>query len=640
MWCMKFRKYPWRPACLSLAFTLSLAIRTLADALPITVEVDATDTQRNLLHVRQHVPAQPGKLTLLYPKWIPGNHRPSGLINDVAGLVVSANGHPLPWRRDADDMFIVHLDVPAGAKGVDVAFDFLLASGASSSVGVSTTPKLMVLNWNRVLFYPQTAAALKLPYTASLRLPPGWKYGTALATQNSSGDQIQFATASLEEVVDSPVIAGEFFREIPLTPNEQPAHFLDLVADSPGALAITPEQIRCFTRLVKEENAFFGAHHYRKYHFLLTLSDRLPGGGLEHHESSDNREGEDYLIDANAFTVASDLLPHEMIHSWNGKHRRSTGLATPDYQQPMEGELLWVYEGLTDYLAKVFGVRSGLQTNANFRQTLATTAAMLDHRAGRAWRPLADTAVCAQILYGTRGEPVARRRSTDFYNEGGLIWLEADTLIRLQTRGQKSLTDFCRKFFGGQNGVPRVVPYTYDDVLNALNDVTPYDWRGFFQARVYDVAPRAPLGGIENAGWRLAYTNQLPPLMKTHESQSKLTDLSYSLGAAFKSDGAVADVIPSLPADQAGLAPGMKLIAVNSRAWTPKLLRAAIVSAVTNPAPIELLVENSGYYRTLRVDYHAGEKYPVLERNPAKPDLLADILHPLTSAPLDSEGKK
>ena len=623
-----------RFAFLGIAFILLLGTRILADPPPIALEVDATDAPRNLLHARLRIPAQPGRLSLLYPEWIPGNHRPVGPIADVAELVVSANGHALPWRRDADDMYVLHLDVPAGADSVDVAFDLLLSAGATA------TTKLVNLNWNKVLFYPQTAEPLKLPYAVSLRLPAGWQYGTALIAAGTSGDVVHFAPTTLETAVDSPLIAGEFFREVDLSPAEQPAHLLDIVADSAGALAIKPEQIRQYARLVKEENAFFGAHHYRNYRFLLTLSDHVTRGGLEHHESSDNRQVEDYLTAAEAFAVAADLLPHEMTHSWNGKYRRPAGLATPDYQQPMEGELLWVYEGLTDYLGKMFSVRSGLKTNADFREMLALTAATLDHRTGRAWRSLADTAVCAQILYGLRGEAAARRRSTDFYPEGGLIWLEVDSLIRSQTRGQKSLMDFCRSFFGGESGAPRVVPYAYDDVLAALNDITPYDWRGFFQSHIYDLAPRAPLGGIENAGWRLAYTNQMTPWLKIREAQAKITDLSFSLGAAFKSDGSVADVISGTPADTAGLAPGMKLIAVNSRSWTPKNLRAAIRFAATNSAPIGLLVESDSYYLNLPVDYHAGEKYPVLERDPSKPDLLDEILKPLTSAPPDSDGKK
>jgi predicted metalloprotease with PDZ domain len=384
---------------------------------------------------------------------------------------------------------------------------------------------------------------------------------------------------------------------------------------------------------VREENALFGAHHYRNYHFLLTMSDHVAHFGLEHHESSDNRTGENFLTDADARTAGAELLPHEMVHSWNGKFRRPTGIATPDYQQPMEDELLWVYEGLTDYLGKVLSARSGLQTNVNFRDIFALTAAMLDHRSGREWRSLADTTVAAQLLYDSPVNGVNRRRMVDFYPEGDLIWLEVDTIIRQQTHGKKSLDDFCKKFHGGESGSPKVVPYTFAEVVRGLNDISPYDWKTFFQQRVYDIAPRAPLGGIENSGWRLAYTNELSPMLKIREAQRKYTDMSYSLGVWLGTDGNVNDILPGSPADRAGMAMNAKLVAVNGRAWSTKLLRDAVKSAATNSAPIELLMERDDFYQILKVDYHGGEKYPILERDPAKPDLLSQILQPLTPDP-------
>ena len=618
---------------LLLALNLLCAARALADLPPITVTVDASDAPRKLLHTYLHIPAAPGPLTLLYPKWIPGTHGPEGPIADVVDLAISATGQPLRWQHDADNMYALHLTVPLGAEAVDVAFDLLLPNGSSA------TSKLLDLDWNQVLFYPQTSTPLQLSYTASVTLPAGWQCGTALTTTGQEGSEIHFATAPLETVVDSPVIAGEYFREVELTPGEKPAHFLDIVADSAEDLAIKPEQTRHFTRLVKECNAHFGAHHYRNYHFLLTLSDHVAHFGLEHHESSDDRQSEDYLTDDNAFIVGAELLPHEMTHSWNGKYRRPAGLATPDYQQPMEGELLWVYEGLTDYLGKVFAARSGLQTNENFRAQFAATAAMLDHRSGRSWRPLADTAVCAQLLYGARGDGVTRRRSVDFYPEGDLLWLEVDTLIRQHTGSQKSLVDFCRLFHGGGSGAPRVIPYTFDDVVTTLNDVCPYDWKTFFQTRVYDVTLHPPMGGIENAGWHLAYTNQLPAFLKIRETKRKFTDITFSLGFSLSSDGVVADVIPGLPADAAGLAAGLKLIAVNNRSWTPENLRNAIRVATTNSAPILLLLQNNDYYSTARLDYHDGEKYPILVRDPAKPDLLSEIIKPLVPEPAAESAK-
>ena len=392
---------------------------------------------------------------------------------------------------------------------------------------------------------------------------------------------------------------------------------------------------------MKEANALFGAHHYRDYHFLLTVSDHVEHFGLEHHESSDDRVGDNFLTDADSRKLSADLLPHEMTHSWNGKYRRPAGLATPDYQQPMRDELLWVYEGLTDYLGKVLATRSGLQTNEDFQQIIALNAAMLDHRSGRLWRPLSDTTAAAQLLYGGHSEGLNRRRSVDFYPEGDLIWLEVDTVIRQQTKGKKSLDDFCKKFHGGDSSDPRVVPYDFDEVVNTLNGVAPYDWKKFFQDRVYAITPHAPLGGIENGGWTLAYTNEVPSLLKIREGQRKYTDMNYSLGISPGSDGGIGDVIPGSPADAAGIGPATKLVAVNGRAWSAKILRDAVKSATTNSAPIDLLVQFNDYYKTYSLDYHGGEKYPVLERNPAKPDLIADIVKPLIPEPaVDSAGKK
>ncbi len=631
---------PWTAALI-----LLVAGKTLADTGPIALAVDATDAPRGILHTRLHIPASPGKLTLFYPKWIPGEHSPDGPINNVTGLEFSSNGKPLNWRRDDDDMFTFLLDVPDGADAVDVSLDFLLpVGGGSYSSGVSSTAKLLDLSWNQLLLYPKADAPLKLPFVATLKLPDGWKFGTALpigiTTRNQPG-KIEFLPTPLETLVDSPVIAGEYFREIDLAPGRQPEHFLDIVADSAAALEIKPDEIRHFSHLVTEANALFGAHHYRDYHFLLTLSDRVAHFGLEHHESSDNRQGDNYLTDPAVLPAFPDLLPHEMTHSWNGKYRRPAGLATPDYQQPMRDELLWVYEGLTDYLGKVLAARSGLQTNDDFRETFALTAAMLDNRAGRDWRSLADTAVAAQLLYAAPGTDVSRRRGTDFYPEGDLIWLEADVRIRQQTHGEKSLDDFCKAFHGGESGAPKVVPYTYDDVVNALNKIAPGDWTAFFQQRIYDIAPHAPLGGIENGGWHLAYTNELPALLKTRESQRKFTDMSYSIGLNLGKDDQINDVLPGTPADAAGIGGGMKLVAVNGRAWSADILRTAVKTAATNSAPIELLVENGDYYQTFRLDYHGGEKYPVLERDAAKPDLLDTIIQPLTPAPVgDSPGEK
>ena len=592
----------------------------------VALHVDAGDVSRKLLHARLTIPVEPGTLTLCYPKWIPGTHGPTGPITDLAGLKIAAAGHAVLWQRDGEDMYAFHLEVPKGANSVEVSFDSLLATGDEGLWGASATAQLLALNWNLVVLYPKGSNPRELKVAATLKLPAGWKYGTALPLVRESADGLEFAPVSLETLIDSPLIAGAHFRTVDLAPG----HFLHIVADSAGALEIKTNDVAHFSRLVAEVDALFGARHYRSYHFLLTLSDHVGHFGLEHHESSDNRVPERTLIDENVGTLHAGIMPHEVVHSWNGKYRRPADLTTPNYQQPMRTDLLWVYEGLTTYLGQLLTTRSGLWTNDTYRESLALAAARLDQPAGRTWRPLADTAVAAQLLFDARPGGRAWRRGADYYPEGWLIWLEADIIIRHMTSGKRSLDDFCKLFFGGKGGPPTVVTYTFDDVIAALNEIAPYDWREFFNRRINAINPHAPLGGIEGSGWRLVYTDKVTDLLKTAEGEKKFTDLSFSLGVSVKEDGAIEDVIPGLPADRAGIGPGMKLVAVNGRRWKPDVLRAAVNESKANSAPIELLMENAEYFKTFSVDYHGGEKYPHLERDPSKPDLLGETLKPLT----------
>jgi predicted metalloprotease with PDZ domain len=596
---------------------------------PVLVKVDARDVSRRVLHAKLRIPAQPGPLTLAYPKWIPGEHGPTGPISDLTGLKMSAGGQAIPWQRDPLDHYTFQLTVPEGASSVDVTLDFLLPNDPQGfSFAASSSANLAVISWNTLVLYPKGSAANSANYAAQLELPSGWKFATALTPTTESAGGIEFAPVTLETLVDSPLIAGSHLRTFDLAPGASVPRRLNVVADSAAALEMKPDDLKCFSRLVVEEEALFGAHHFRKYDFLLTLSDQVAHFGLEHHESSDNRESERMLIDEDERRASASLLPHEMVHSWNGKYRRPADIATPDFQQPMKTELLWVYEGLTTYLGEMLTARSGLWTVTNYLEHLALVGAMLDHQRGRDWRPLADTTVAAHLLYYARPEGASWRRSVDFYPEGELIWLEADVTIRERTRGQRSLDDFCQRFFGGQSGSPRVVPYTLDDIIRTLQEVAAFDWRSFFQQRVYSVNSRAPLGGIEGGGWKLVYRDTRSEMLKNVETTSKATDLSYSIGLSLKEDGAIADVIPGMPAERAGVGPGMKLLAVNSRRWKPELLRTAIKEATDANTSIELLVENGDVFKTCRLDYHGGERYPHLERDAAKRDWLLEIAKP------------
>ena len=597
---------------------------------PARLDVDLRDAPLHIFHAKLTLPVGPGPLTLVYPKWIPGEHSPTGPIADLVGLKITAEGKEVPWRRDDVDMYAFHLDVPAGVDSLNLSYDYLSPAEATESrERPSSTAKLAVLNWYMVTLYPQGQKTDDLTYVATLRLPAGWKYGTALPVAKESAELIEFAPASLTTVIDSPVIAGVYLRHIDLSPGQTPPHTVHVAADGPAPLEATPVEVQHLRQLVAETGALFGARHYRRYDFLLTLSDRMPPDGVEHHESSDDRTEEAYFLDPELFET-SDLLAHEFTHSWNGKYRRPAGLATPDYQTPMRGELLWVYEGLTQYYGVILSARSGMTPANLFREYLASTAAYLNDRPGRTWRDLQDTAVAAQILYSLPPAGSSWRRGVDYYDEGTFIWLQADTIIRKQTNGKRSLDDFCRKFYGGENTGPKVVPYTFDDVVAGMNEVAPYDWRAFFTERLKSHGPGAPLGGLENSGWKLVFNETPNESEHIVEVANQEVDLQFSLGFMVHGPGGedgdrILDVIPGSPASNAGLAPGMRLVAVNGRKWSPDILRDAIKRAKNSKDPIELLAENGDFYQTYRIDYHGGERNPHLEPVSGKTDVLTEI---------------
>jgi predicted metalloprotease with PDZ domain len=595
----------------------------------VTISVDATSASRKIFHAKLKIPATAGDLTLYYPKWIPGEHAPDGPVIDLAGLKFSASGKVLKWRRDLLDGFTIHVDVPPGQTEVDAELDFLSPATFEGgfSAGSSATDKMAVISWNQVLLYPKGFNSNEITYAASLKLPADWKYGTALpiaSTSVSNGETlIAFQPAPLNTLVDSPVITGEFLKVVPLA--QDPPTEMDIAADSASALDAPQEVWDHYKNLVEQANKLFGAHHYRDYHFLLSLSDHVAHFGLEHHESDDSRVDERGLVDETARKLEADLLPHEYVHSWNGKYRRPSDLATPDYEQPMQDDLLWVYEGLTNYLGTVLTARSGLRTNAEARDALALTAAQMDHTPGRTWRNLQDTADAAPELYFSPQAWESWRRSTDFYDEGTLDWLWADVIIRQQSKGTKTLDDFCYLFHGPPSTGPMLKTYTFDDVINALNQIVPYDWRGFWTERLTNHGPGAPLGGIEGSGWKVVYDETQSDMLRGAEADGHIASGAYSIGLELRDDGIIVDTIENLPAAAAGIGPGMKLLGVNGRHYTPQIMRDALKAGKTGTAPLELLIENTDYYKIYKLDYHGGERYPHLVRDESKPDLLTEI---------------
>ncbi|HET8552614.1 MAG TPA: M61 family peptidase [Gammaproteobacteria bacterium] len=600
----------------------------------LTVKVDMTQAARKLYLVHETVPVKPGALTLYYPKWLPGYHSPSGPILDVAGLVFKADGKRLPWRRDLADMYAIHLTIPAGVSTLNIAFDVLSATH-NRGLGdgdLSQSPDISDLQWNQVVFYPAGYASKAIKLRPSVALPKGWHFASALVPHTGTGGGeakwIRFAPVTLNNLVDSPVVSGRYFRQVDLAPGAEAPVMLDMVADAPADLAITPKQIEDFRRLVTQENRMFGAHHYGSYHMLLTLSDHISGLALEHHQSFDIRTDADFLTDPQAFLTGATDVPHEYTHSWNGKYRRPYDLWTPDFNSvPMKGDLLWVYEGLTQYWATVMAARAGFRTPAEFRQALAMTAAAMDHEAGRTWRSLQDVADMASMLYYVPSGWHNWRRGTDFYPEGVLLWLDVDTKIRELSHDRRSLNDFARLFYGMDNGSYITKTYTFDDVVNALNQVQPYDWAAFLHHVLNTHRYHAPLAGIARGGYKLVYTGTPSKMWKAGAGAG--VNAMYSAGFKVNGQGEVTDVLWNGPAFKAGLIPGMQITAVDRKSFSPDVLKDVIGTARGSKAPITLLVKNAGQYETLQVDYHGGLRYPHLERVKGMPDYLDRIVVPL-----------
>ncbi len=593
-------------------------------AAPIALVVDAREAPRNILHVRETIPVVPGAVTLQYPMWIPGEHGPTGPIQSVAALRITAGGHALPWQRDLVDLYSFHVDVPQGVTSIDASFDQLMVSSDPMA-----TPALLIVNWNRVLLYPATPSPMTERFAPSIVLPAGWQYGTALSGATRQADTVTFGAVDLSTLVDSPLDAGLYERRIVLSDMGGHTNEIDAFADDPGSLSLDDVGVQHYKDLIPEADALYGARHWERYHFLLTLSDVIPGQGIEHHESSDNRASADYWTNPDSLENGADLLPHEYSHSWNGKYRRPADLITNDYQAPEKTDLLWVYEGLNQYLGCMLAFRSGLLEPSQYPEYLAHVYAQLDAEPGRLADPLVDTAVAAPYLYLAPEDWRSQRRtSDDFYDEGHLIWLSADAIIRARSHGSKSLDDFVKAFAGPPSTAPAVVPYTREQVEQTLNGVLPYDWHAFFQTWVYDVAPHpAPLG-IELTGWKLVWSETPNRWDELSADIDRKHDFVYSLGFETDDAGDIADVWAGSPAARAGIGTTSQLVAVNGRKYTPQVLRDALAAARSGDQPIALLVLDADRYRTVDVDYHGGERYPHLERVPGSVDLLAQIMAP------------
>ncbi len=596
----------------------------------IHVNVDASDVQRRIVHVRETVTGVGPDAVLLYPKWLPGTHAPEGPIDRVAGIRFSAAGAPLAWTRDPVNMCAFHLQVPPGVHAVDVDFDYL----SPTTVGVGAleiSRDIILLEWNALLMYPAGYFVRQIPAQASLKLPEGWQFATALAKVATDGNTTSFERVSLETLVDSPLYAGRHFLRLDLDPGAKVPFMLSVFADRPELLKVQPEQLAAYRALVQQAYKLYGSHHFEHYDFLLAVSDQVAQDGLEHHQSSELAGDPQSFTEWDKTASGRSLAAHELTHSWNGKFRRPADLWTPNYDVPMRNSLLWVYEGQTEYWGNVLAARAGLRTRQQSLDEFADLAAFYDNQSGRRWRALGDTGN-DEIINPRRPQSWTDwQRFEDYYDEGLLLWLEVDTLIRERSQGKRSLDDFARAFFGINDGSMSVVTYRFEDVVKALNAVEPYDWAGFLAPRVNGVNRPSPLGGLRQGGYRLVYTDTQSDYLATADTQHKRTSLPYSIGVVID-EGEKAGQIESVQWDsaafKAGLTEGGQILAVNGIAYDADVLKDAIRAAHSGTAPIELIVRTGERYRVVNLDYHGGLRYPHLERDTAVPARLDDILSP------------
>ncbi|HWN39147.1 MAG TPA: peptidase M61 [Gammaproteobacteria bacterium] len=594
----------------------------------IALDVDASDVTRGIFRVRERIPvAQAGALTLLYPQWLPGKHAPRGAINLLSGIEISAGGKSLEWRRDPVNVYAFHVDVPTGTRALDLTFQFVSPTQTNQGRIVATR-EMLNLQWEAVLLYPAGYYSSRIRVVPSVKLPNDWRFAAALDGAATNGDTTRFAETDLTTLVDSPLFAGKHYRLVELDRDAERPTRLNLFADRPDQLAATTEQLEPHRNLVQQARLLFGSQHFDRYDFLLALTDRMGGIGLEHHRSTEIAVDSVYFTDWSLATSERDVLPHELVHSWNGKFRRPADLWTPSFETPMRGSLLWVYEGLTQYYGFVLAARSGLWSQQDARAALAMTAATYQHRVGRQWRSVADT-TNDPILSARRPAPWRSwLRNEDYYSEGLLVWLDADTLIRERTDGRRSLDDFARAFFGSGDGSWAPVTYTLDDVVAALNDVLESDWAAFFRERIYEAGAEPPLDGVARGGYRLVFKDERSEFQREAESYGRNADLSYSLGLLFGENGNVTGVQWDGLAFNQGVTVGTQVVAVNGVSYANESLRRAVTTAKTSREPIELLLRNGDQYRTIALDYHDGLRYPHLERDEAASDRLADILSP------------
>jgi predicted metalloprotease with PDZ domain len=613
------------------AFSATLDPSLATASNPMTVVLDERMAPRGIAYTHMTIPVAPGAFTLDYPMWIPGEHGPTGPLHDLSELRISANGQPIAWQRDPVDMYAFHITVPPGIHRVNADFTVLLNQPNNFVDGQLATRNVMVGNWNRYILYQRNIDNTKYYATASLILPPGWDYASALPVRSRKGNRIDFKTVTLETLVDSPTDSGRYYRHILTWSQGSAKTYLDMFADHPEDLDMPEWEVAAYKRMTPEAIALYGGRHWNVYHSELTLSDLIPGQGIEHHQSSDDRADDDFVTKDDEIVAGGDLLTHEFSHSWNGKYRRPFDLQQPDFNlpHPEHTELLWQYEGMNQYMGDMLSFRCGIKGKAaDYPEYLASLYSGLAYEPGRKTTPIIDVTTGAPYYYATGGAYESLRRSSgDFYSEGELMWLDADTIIRQLTSERKSLDDYTKIFAGGVSS-PRVVTYTRADLERYLNEVVRYDWHGFFEKYVYSIAVEPPTDELERAGYKLVFNDKPNKYDQAYESTGKFVGSWYDVGLDATDEGKITDVLEGSPAWNDGLGIGMKIVAVNDREFTPEVWYAAVKATSSSFAALRLVVEQDGYYRDLTVHYHGGARYPHLERIKGTTDMLALIMRP------------
>jgi predicted metalloprotease with PDZ domain len=627
--------------------SLLLTTSVFAQKTPIKITVDLSEAPRHLYHAEIDLPVKPGPVTFITPQWLPGDHAPNGEANAISGVQFTANGQTLTWRRDDVNLYEFHLEIPAGVTSVHAHLDAIVNSRASK--------QLACLEWDRLMLYPAHIPVKEIAIEPSITVPAGWGIGTALTPVGSptapppttgvdeaahtpppGATTTHYAPTNVEQLEDSPVIAGKYFHEFPLAPEVTPRHYIDVVSDEPEDSNLRPELLAEIANLVREAGAAYASHHYYSYHFLLTLSNTAGGEGLEHGQSSDNGVGEKGFAEPAQTLGNSDLLSHEFTHSWNGKYRRPSTLYQPDFATPQQGMLLWVYEGMTQYMGNVLAARSGLKNQEQYRDMLAMSAASLDNEPGRIWRSTEDTSIASSIDRAPIAPWGNWSRGQSYYEEGELVWLDADTLIREKTGDKKSLTDFLHIFLGkGGDTGPLIVPYDRKELIADLNEVVPYDWATFLHDHIDIPTPHTDLAGIERGGYKLVYTDKPSAseriLSSARGPRGAAVNVWYSLGFRVNGEGTINQVMYNSISDKAQLAPGLKIIGVDGEVYSADSLRQAIDDAKGTTKPISLLIQDANKLLTVTLDYHDGERYPSLQRVEGTTDYLDEITKPIAA---------